>query len=48
MRNPLRLARLLILTGRPLPIDLTTTLVAMGVDVAALEQRLVQNDAFRS
>lgn len=42
MANPLTLARLLLMQGKPLPTDLAARLMAMGVDVPALEKRFAQ------
>lgn len=40
--SPYRIARSAILNGEPIPVDAQIKLAAQGVDVGALEQRLIQ------
>ena len=47
MTNPFLIARTAVLNGEPIPADVQIKLAAQGVDVGALESRLIQAQAFR-
>lgn len=46
--NALRAARTAVLNGEPIPTVIQERLYARGIDVSALEQRLIQTQEFRS
>lgn len=44
--HTLRMARAAVLNGAPIPAQIQAQLEARGIDVGALEQRLLQSTAF--
>ena len=46
--NALRAARAAVLSGEPIPTLVQERLYARGIDVSALEQRLIQTQEFRA
>lgn len=46
--NDLRRVRANVLAGNPIPADVYARLIAAGVDVGALENRLIQAQEFRT